>query len=110
MKLIRDFDALTCTTQEIISICEDLQSKGKGKKVVIEHQGDRILLYDESVNEGETNIVIQLEQELNGLAALKRLFLGLARDAPPADSPHRGEYEETMRQLEAELREKGVTL
>lgn len=50
------------------------------------------------------------EQKTTGLEALMRLFSGLARDAPPADSPHRGEYEETMRQLEAELREKGVEL
>lgn len=49
-------------------------------------------------------------QKTTGLDALKRLFSHLANDAPPADSPHRGEYEETMRQLEAELREKGVIL
>ncbi len=96
MKLIRELPD-TCTTQEIITICEDLQKEGK--KVVIEHQGDRVQLYDE--NEGE---------KMPGLEALKRLFSGLARDAPPGDSPHRGKYEETMRQLEAELREKGVTL
>ncbi len=95
MKPIRDLPD-TCT-QEIISICEDLQKEGH--RVVFEHQGDRIRLYDES--EGE---------KMPGLDALKRLFSGLARDAPPADSPHRGEYEETMRQLEAELRERGVEL
>ncbi len=44
------------------------------------------------------------------LAALKHLYHHLARDAPPADSLHWGEYEETMRQLEAELGAKGVEL
>jgi len=97
MKLIRELPD-TCTTQEVISICEDLQKEGR--KVIIEHQGDRIQLYDE-ISEDETVL---------GLDALKRLFSGLARDAPPADSPHRGEYEEYMRYLEAELRKKGVQL
>ena len=94
MKLIRDLSD-QCTAQEVISICEDLQKEGR--KVVIEHQNGRIRLYDN----GET---------IQGLDALKRLFSGLARDAPPADSPHRGEYEEYMRYLEAELRKKGVQL
>ncbi len=97
MKLIRALPD-TCTTQEVITICEDLQKEGH--RVVIEHLDGRILLYDESVNEGE--------MMMPGLAALKRLFSGLAKDAPPADSPHRGEYEETMRQLEKELRDKGA--
>lgn len=41
---------------------------------------------------------------------LRTLYHHLASDAPSPDSPHWGEYEETMRQLEAELREKGVSL
>lgn len=49
-------------------------------------------------------------QKTTGLEALKRLFGHLSNDAPPADSPHWDEYEETMRQLEAELRGKGVDL
>lgn len=48
MKLIRDLPD-SHTTQEVITICEDLQKEGH--KVVIEHQGDRILLYDESMSD-----------------------------------------------------------
>ncbi|MDP2362683.1 MAG: hypothetical protein Q8M94_02815 [Ignavibacteria bacterium] len=95
MKLIRELPD-SCTTQEILEVCDALTSAGHS--VVIEHRGGMIRLYEESVSEGE------------GLDALRRLFSGLARDAPPADSPHWGEYEEIMRQLEAELRERGVGL
>lgn len=58
------------------------------------------------------NLELWLEdyEKMPATEALKRLFGHLARDAPPGDSPHRGEYEETMRQLEAELRERGVEL
>lgn len=93
MKLIRDMPD-TRTPQEIINICEDLQKEGR--RVVIEHLGDRIKLYDEGAN-------IEVEK-------LKALYKHLASDAPTAYSPHRDEYEETMRQLEAELRDKGVKL
>ncbi|MDP2366588.1 MAG: hypothetical protein Q8M94_22770 [Ignavibacteria bacterium] len=98
MKLIRDLPD-TCTTQEIISICDDLAAEGH--KVVIEHQGGKIQLYDDSVSEGET---------IQGTEAFKRLFGHLARDAPSADSPHWGEYEETMRQLEELRRQKDERL
>ncbi|MCG2741083.1 MAG: hypothetical protein L6300_12740 [Syntrophaceae bacterium] len=59
---------------------------------------------------GKLELWIEDYEKTTELDALKQLFSGLARDAPPADSPHRGEYEETMRQLESELREKGVDL
>lgn len=78
---------------EVITICEDLQNEGK--MVVLEHKGDRIRLYEVS----ET-----------GLGGLKRIFSRLSQAAPPGDSPHWDEYEETMREMEAELRDKGVDL
>lgn len=93
MKLIKELPD-TFTTQEVMATCEDLQKEGH--RVAIEHQRGRIQVYDEGAN-------IEVEK-------LRALYHHLASDAPPADSPHWGEYEETMRQLEAELRDKGVEL
>lgn len=94
VKLLRDLPD-NCTTSEIVELCDDLDKQGH--QVVIEHKGGRILLYDAKTDSSEVGM-------------LKSLYQNLLNDAPEIGSENWQEYEDTLVEIEAQLRAAGVEI